>query len=426
MKRMHPLVLAITTCLVFGLVSTASLSEEKKKSYKDRVAGESAYDMDETTTIKTGEKPVPKYPNATRVEPDQNGNPALAKKRNQMITAFQKGKDEDARLAAEELKVDAKANANDKATASRVLLMLSAKKDNNNHAEVIPMLEELIEGNTLDNNTHYALMFELAQRYLLNLDYQDGLETSDKFLTETKTEMKEILAVKGNSLYRLKRVPEAIVVLEKVRAMDANDVATTQMLVKAYSENNQPAKAAELIKTLSQSVGSDRETRVNLAITYRDAKQLDQAADVIAELRSAQQLTEERDYLTAITVYAQMKDREADTIIVVEEGLQKGALKPTSRNFNTLAEAYFYSGNISKALENWTKAAPLSKDGTTYLNLAVVQCQEDMWAACKGSAMKAIEKGGIAAKDAWLEISKAETGLGNTAAAAEARRKSGR
>lgn len=427
---MHPLVFAIASCLVFCFASSSVVGAEaaKKKSYKDKLFDDSeAYDLSGNAIKK--EKVVALYPLATRVEPSQEGESSLTKLRNQMIIAFQKNKDEDAKKAALELKANPKANVNDRATAVKVLTLLVTKNNRDNHKEAIPLLEEALEINGLDNNSHYAQLSELAQRYLLNQDYQDAYETAEKFLQETKVERIEILKVKGNSLFRLKRIAESLAPLEKVYAADPADLQTMQMLAKAYSDGGQPAKAAELTKTIVQATGNDRASQVNLAITYLDSKRYEEASDVIAQLRETNQLVEERDYLTAMNVYTAMKNREKDTIAVMQEGFDKGIIKPTASRYNILADAYYYSdlpNNTKKAIEAWAKAAPIAKDGATYLNLAIAQCQENMYQACKESAKNAMAKGGIAPGDAWLEIANAEEGLGNSAAAAEARRKSGK
>jgi len=418
MKRMQPLVSAICVSLVLGVVATSANSEEKKKqTYQERVAGE-AYDAEGNKKDDAAQQP-PLYPQATRVPPKAGGNPSLVKLRNQMITAFQKDKADEARQHALELKANEKANDNDKATADQVLLVLITKKDNKNNAEAIPLLEEIISLDAMDNNTHYSMMSQLAQRYLVNQDYQDALDFSTRFLAETKSEKKEIIAVKGNSLYRLHRLPEAITELEKVRGMDMADTAVTAMLVKAYSENKQPAKAAELAKTIVQTTGNDRVSQINLAITFFEAKQLNEAGDVIDQLRTSKQLTDEHDYKTAVMVYSGMKGREADLAAVVQEGLDKGVLQASAYNYNILAEAYYYSdgnGHVANAIAAWAKGAPLAKDGGTYLNLAIAQCQDEvaMWAACKESAKSAIAKGGVDANAARQQIVKADSHLGKS------------
>jgi len=420
MKGMHPLVLAIGVGLCVSSFASTSIAEEKKvDSYTARLAKQAdSYDAEgEKLKDKEGKQEVPRYPLATRVPASTKGTPGLIKLRNQMITAFQKGKDEDAQAAADKLETDSTANANDRAVAIQVKLLLVTKKDNNNHSAAIPLLEDIIKADGLGNNDHYGLMQQLSQRYLIDQDYQNALDTANKFINETKTEPKELLLVKGNALFRLKKLQESIPVLEKVLVLDSANVAVAQMLARAYAESGQLDKAAALTKTLAQTTGNDRATKINLAITYRDAKQYAEAADVIAELRASKQLVEERDYLTAINVYSSMKNKEEDMVAVVQEGLDKGILKPTASNYNVLAEAYYYSGRddgIAKAIVYWSKAAPISKDGAIYLNLAIVQCQEEKWAACKESAKNAIAKGGVNANDAKTQINMADKELGKS------------
>jgi len=418
MKRMHPFVIAIIASLLLCVAASSAMGAEpvKKKTYKEKLFDD-AESYDVTGNALKKEKVVELYPLAARVAPSQDGDSAVVKLRNQMVISYQKNKDDDAKKLAEELKASPKANVNDRATAVKVLCLLLTKKDRNNHKEAIPLLVEALEINGLDNNAHYAQISELAQRYLLNQDYEDAYEMAEKFLQETKVEKIEILKVKGNALFRLNRFSEALIPLEKVHAAIPDDLQATQMLAKAYSDGGQPAKAAELNKTIVQATGNDRAAQVNLAITYLDAKQYEQAFDVIAQLRASNQLVEERDYLTAMNVYSSMKNREKDIVAVMQEGFDKNIIKPTSGRYNTLAEAYYYSdlpNNIPKAIEAWKKAAPIAKDGVIYLNLAIVQCQEDMWAACKESAKSAITKGGINANDAKNQIAKADKGLGQS------------
>ena len=421
MKRMQALVLAISAglFLCFSATSTAS-AEEKKSETKEKVKKKSYRDMtmnfaetyDQDGNLVKKEEAVKIYPLATRVEPSQDGAPAMTKLRNQMIIAFQKNKDEDAKKYAEQLKDDPKANVNDRATAVKVLTLLVTKKDRNNHSDSIPLLQEAMEINGLDNNAHYAQMSELAQRLLLDQDYEEAYKWAERFLQETKVEKIEILKVKGNALFRIpNKMKESLAPLEKVHAADPNDLQTTQMLAKAYSDTGNPLKAAELTKQIVAATGNDRVSQVNLAITYFDAKQYEEAAVVISQLRASNQLVEERDYLTAMNVYTALKKQENELIAVMEAGFNSGALKPTWQRYNKLGDAYYDSNlenSMPKAIEYWSKAAPMAKDGAIYLNLAIVQCQEEMWDACKENAKNAIAKGGIDVNHAKAQIAKAD------------------
>lgn len=431
MKRIQPLVLAISVglALCFSAASVTGAEETKKEEAKNsepakrKTFKEKMFDvggMDEEEEVGKPAKKVDvvqQYPLAARSAPSQDGEPAVAKLRNQMIVAYQKNKDDDANAAAEKLKADPRANINDKAVATQVGLIILSRKDAANSKAIIPLIEEILELNALDNNTHFSMMSELSQRYLMEQDYEDALATADRFMRETKTETKVALLVRGNALYRLKQLPESIAALEKVKSMDPGNTQAIQMLARAYADNGQTAKAIEINQGLVQTAGNDKATLVNLAISLRDTKELDKAADIIADLRKNNQLTDERDFLTAVNIYTGIKNREKDTIEIIEQGLQKGALKGDANIYNVLAEAYYYSdvdNNVVKAIENWEKAAPLAKNGSPYLNLSIVQCQEEMWSACKESAKKAISKGGINAGDAKTQIVRADKGLSNS------------
>ncbi len=421
MKRMQALIVAIAAGLFLCFSATPNVSAEektgeskeqsKKKSYKDRTMNfAETYDPDGNLIKK--EEAVKIYPLATRVEPNQDGSPTMTRLRNDMIIAYQKGKADAAKAAAEKLRADPKANLNDRAIAVKVLALLVTKKDPNDHTSAIPLLEEAMEINGLDNNSHYAQMSELAQRLLLDQDYEEAYKWAERFLQETKVEKIEVLKVKGNALFRMpNRVKDSLVPLEKVHAVEPNDLETTQMLAKAYSDSGNPAKAAELTKQILATTGNDRVSQVNLAITYFDAKQYEAAAVVISQLRASNQLVDERDYLTAMNVYTALKKQEKELITVMESGFSSGALKPTWQRYNKLGDAYYDSSlenSLPKAIENWSKAAPLAKDGAIYLNIAIVQCQEEMWAACKENAKNAIAKGGINVNDAKAQIAKAD------------------
>ena len=364
MKNLYCLVLV--AIFYFGsLPATAASDVDETKMTEKKIT--------KTNSKKEKEKAaeIIQYPLATRVAPEQKGTESLMKLRNQMILAFQKEKVSDAIASADKLKADEKSNNYDKSIAIQVKKTMLSKAEPENK-EIIPLLEQLLELNSLDNNSHYNFMQELAQRYLFTQDYEDALATANKFMQETKIENEIVLTVSGNALYRLGQFPKAIANLEKVRALNPANATALQMLARAYSDAGQNAKAAEINKGISQNNGNDKESLLNLAINYRDTKELDKAGDVIDDLRKQKLMSEERDYLVAVNVYQAMKNREKDIVVLVEEGFANNALKPNAGIYNALAEAYYYSDlddNVKKAMQNWTKAAPLSKDGAVYLIL---------------------------------------------------------
>jgi tetratricopeptide (TPR) repeat protein len=100
-------------------------------------------------------------------------------------------------------------------------------------------------------------------------------------------------------------------------------------------------------------------------------------------------------------------------VTFINEGLDKGILTPNYDIYAFLGTAYYNTDQNAKALDAWTKAAPLGKDGEMYLNIAKLQFGDDHHAEAKASARQALAKGLKRPGEAWVVIGNAELAVGN-------------
>jgi tetratricopeptide (TPR) repeat protein len=284
------------------------------------------------------------------------------------------------------------ANAYDKSLAAQLGAQAAYSLDDTAAAKAY--LQQVLQLNGLDNNGHFQSMLMLAQLQLADDELQPGLATLDRYLAETKSTKPEDLVLKGQALYQAERYQEAIVPLKQAveTAAEPKD-SWVQLLMAAYAESNQNAEATALAERLAAKNPTDKKAQMNLASVYVQADQMDKAAGVLEKLRASGQLTDDREYRQLYITYANMDGREKDVIAVINEGVQKGAIKPDQQTYLALAQSYYYSDQIAPAIENWQKAAPLSKDGETYLNLARVLWQEGRLPEAKQAAQQALAKG---------------------------------
>ena len=240
-------------------------------------------------------------------------------------------------------------------------------------------------------------MLQLAQLQLQKDDYTNGFATLDKYLAESKSKRPADFAFKGQYLYQADRFAECIPPLKQAIETSTNPEDKvdnwTQILMVCYQEAGQLAEAVKVAEQLAAKTPNDKRAQMNLASIYLNAEQEAKAAAVLEKLRAAGLMTEEKDYRQLYLTYANMEGKEKDVIAVVNEGLQKGIVKPDYQTYLALAQAYYYSEQIPQAIEAWQKAAPLSKDGETYLNLARVLWQEDRIPEAKVAARAALDKG---------------------------------
>ncbi len=345
------------------------------------------------------------FPNATRQEPKEKTSAKLSSKLQKLIEVFNKGEDFAAvRTQADEILANPAANNADKALASQLAAQAAFNLDDTAGAK--KYLQQAIELNGLDNNGHFQSMLMLAQLQLQDDQYTEGLATLDKYLAESKSQKPEDLVLKGQALYQSERYQEAIPVLKQaIAASPEPKDSWNQLLMAAYAEAGQSGEAVAAAEALAAKTPNDKKAQLNLASMYMQADQMDKAAAVMDKLRASGQLTDEREYKQLYSIYANTDNKEKDVIAVINEGMSKGILKPDYQTYLALAQSYYYSDNIPQAIDNWKKAAPLSKDGETYLNLAKVLKNEGRAAEAKEAAQQALAKGVKKPEDAKKIIS---------------------
>ena len=346
------------------------------------------------------------YPDATRQEPEAKGSPKVQTKLNKLIEAYNKALDQEdeakatagyttARTLADEIIANGSANAYDKALAAQIASQAALNTDDEAAAE--GYLKQAVDANALGNNQHFQLMLQLAQLQLQKDDYTNGFATLDKYLAESKSKRPADFAFKGQYLYQADRFAECIPPLKQAIETSTNPEDKvdnwTQILMVCYQEAGQLAEAVKVAEQLAAKSPNDKRAQMNLASIYLNSEQEAKAAAVLEKLRAAGLMTEEKDYRQLYLTYANMEGKEKDVIAVINEGLQKGVVKPDYQTYLALAQAYYYSEQIPQAIEAWQKAAPLSKDGETYLNLARVLWQEGRIPEAKVAARAALDKG---------------------------------
>ncbi len=341
---------------------------------------------------KKSQKAEQLFPQATRQEPEVKASSKLSKKLQKMIDVYNKDDFAQTRTLADEILGAEGANEYDRALAAQLASQAAYNLDDT--AATKAYLQQVLDFNGLDNNGHYQSMLMLAQLQLADDEIEPGLATLDKYLAETGSSKPEDLVLKGQALYQAERYQEAIPVLKQaVESAPEPKDSWVQLLMACYAETSQHDAAIALAERLAAANPNDKRAQTNLATVYSQADQMEKAAGVMEKLRAAGQLTEEREYRQLYITYANLEGREKDVIAVINEGMEKGVLKPDYQTHLALAQSYYYSEQIPQAIEHWQKAAPLSKDGETYLNLARVLWQEGQKAEAKAAAQQALAKG---------------------------------
>jgi tetratricopeptide (TPR) repeat protein len=333
---------------------------------------------------------VAQYPNATRKEPDAQPSAKLRDTLAKLFDAFNAKDAATTVKIADEVIANPAGNAYDHAIAARLAGASLLNVDND---KAKGYLQRAIDFNGLNNNEQFESMHLIAQIELNEQNYDGALAAIDRFLQESNSQDGADLAIKGNALYRLKHYPEAIAVMKAAVASSQEPNAEwLELLMGAYFDSNQPQEAARIAEGLIAQHPDDKTLQLNLASSYMQAGQDEKATALLEKLRASGTLDKPEDYRNLYAMYLN-HNKNKEGIAVIQEGLQKGALKEDYDTLNALAQAYWFAGQSDQAIAAYRKAAPMAPNGEAYLNLARALLNEGHVAEAKQAAQQALDKG---------------------------------
>ena len=320
---------------------------------------------------------------------------------------------------AEAVLADPKATPYDRAKAAYMAGFAASQGEGDQaEAKAIEYFKRAVTEDGLSNNDHYQTMLQIAQRLASEEKPAEALPFVDRFMSETHSTDPKNVVLKATILYQMQKYPESAAVLKPMMAGSGTpEDSAVKLLIADYMEMDKPQEAATMMEQLVAKNPKDKGLLQNLVAAYQQSDQDAKAGQVIDRLRAGGMMTESKDYEFAYRLLANIEGREKDAVALINEGLDKHILTPNYDVYAFLGTAYYNTDQTAKAIESWTKAAPLSKDGEMYLNVAKLQVGEDHNTEAKAAAKQALDKGLKKPGEAWVVIGNAELAAGNKPAA---------
>lgn len=333
--------------------SYTTMREQRAKRMADLGKGK-----EEAKQSEDKDKPV-QYPNATRTAPEAKSSGKMVKNLQALQAQFEKQDMAGVIAKAEEIVAMPAANAYDKSFAYS--LAGNAAADQDDQAKAAEYFRKAVEANGLDNDSHYATMYNQSVIQFGLEKYADALTTMDRFLAETKSDKPEHQSFRAGILANLGR----------------ND------------------EAAAIYKTLIEKNPTDKRILMNAVAALQSADKFDQANVLLEDAYKRGMLTESRE-LRSLYIGYMNASRWDDAQKVIADGVAKSVLQPgpdLARDYQVLAQNAYADDKIALAVDLYGKAAPMAADGEAYLNLAKVLDYSGKKAEAKAAAQKALDKG---------------------------------
>ncbi|MGD8357279.1 MAG: tetratricopeptide repeat protein [Lysobacterales bacterium] len=287
-----------------------------------------------------------------------------------------------------------------------------------NYDESLRYFEAAVKLDTLPNQAHFSLMYQIAQLYFMKERYDEALDRLDLwFCTVPKEEITSAAYELQASIYASKEdYAGALKAIETAISMDEDPKESWyQLKLAAHYELEQYPQAAATLETMVSRWPAKKLYWVQLSQVYYKLKQEDKALSVLAMAYRAGLLDKSTEitYLSSLYSNSDIPYKAAE---VLQKGISDGIVKPTRQNWTVVADSWYAAEELDKALAAYEKAGQASSDGVIDLRRGYILADMERWSAALEALNQALEKGGLEDRktgEAYLLRGMAQFNLGN-------------
>jgi tetratricopeptide (TPR) repeat protein len=285
--------------------------------------------------------------------------------------------------------------------------------------------EEAVRMDALPDNTHYSLMYQIAQLYYMKERYNDALKSLDVWFCKAPPEkIKAAAHILKASIYSAKEDWKNVIPsVDTAIAMEDEPKESWYLLkLAAHFELEEKIPARDTLKIMINHWPDKKTYWVQLSNVYFQLQNDDEALSVIGLAYRKNLLDKQSDYLYISNLYS-FREVPYKAAEVLQEGIEKGIVEASEKHWTMIADAWYAAEEMEKALAGYEKAGAAADDGEIDLRRGYILIDMERWEDAKEALSKAIEKGGINERkigEAHLMIGMAEFNLDNFDAASAA------
>jgi tetratricopeptide (TPR) repeat protein len=261
--------------------------------------------------------------------------------------------------------------------------------------QAVKVFEQAVATNSLPQQVHEQMLFNIAQLYVADDKWEQGVEKLNAYLAEACNPNPDAHVLLASVNAEKKRWRDALkqVDLALIKAKAPKE-AWLQLKLALHYELKEMPRCAEVLVHLVALNPIKEDYWKQLSGILFEIKKDPEALAVLALAERRGYTDEEREYRNLANMYMYMQiPLKAATLL--ERGLAQKQVEGTEKNYETLANAWLMAREYDRAEAAMAKAAGVSEKGELYKRLGQIQMENESWKAALESLQKAQRKGGL-------------------------------
>ena len=291
-----------------------------------------------------------------------------------------------------------------------------------NYDASLSYFEQAVQLDTLPDQTHFALMYQIAQLYFMKDRYDDALDALDLWFCKVPADSvtSHAYVLKASINIQKEDYTAALEAIETAIAMDDDPKESWyQVKLAAHYELEQFPQAAETLELMIRRWPDKKTYWVQLAQIYYKLDQESRALAVMALAYRKNLLDSQGDLLFLSSLYANanVPYKAAE---VLEKAIRDGVVDPTKSHWTLVAETWYNAEELTRSLAAFVEAGEVAQDGDIDLRRGFILVDLEQWSEALAALNEALDKGGLGDRrtgEAYLLRGMAQFNLDNLDAA---------
>lgn len=311
-----------------------------------------------------------------------------------------------------------RAGGNDYMAAIVNQAMAQVEWSRQNYDAALEHFEAAVALDTLPDEAHFALMYQVAQLYYMQERYAEALERLQSWFctapAEKITSAAHVLAASIHS--SMENYPAALEAIDQAIALEADPREQWyQLKVGVHYQLGQNARVAETLESMVALWPGRKTYWVQLSQSYFAINNADKALATMALAWRKDLLDQESElvYLSNLYANAGVPFKAAQ---VLEQGIREAIIEPSGGNWARVAGLWYAAEELEKSLAAYEVAGQASAGGEIDLRRGYILVDQERWSDALLALDAALSKGGLEDREqgeAYLMRGMTQFNLGN-------------
>jgi tetratricopeptide (TPR) repeat protein len=287
-----------------------------------------------------------------------------------------------------------------------------------NYAPALRYFEKAVELNALPDQSHFALMYQIAQLYTMQERYQEALTKLELWFCNSPADKitSSAYVLKASIYVQEENFTETLEAIEIAIDMDPEPREQWyQLKLASHMELEQFTQAAQTLELIISAWPEEKTYWIQLSQIYLLLERNEKALAVIA-LAYRNGLLDTQGDITYLSNFYSSSNLPFKAARVLEKGINDGLVDSTRDHWSAVADSWYAAEELEKSLAAYEKAGMASADGSTDLRRAYILVDLERWPDVLDALNTALGKGSLSAKkkgEAYLLRGMSQFHLGN-------------